>query len=193
MKFEILHRRRSLYGAEEIALIHSHAYSENHFTSGFSLEKLIEYNQSLIDSSDITVLAIENGKVLGFIIAGCNLPTGVSEFVKHNRLWLAFRLAAMPNILTAKISDRIRSWFEPHRASLAEFRLLSIAVAPEAQSKGVGLDILRFFERELLLRDVKCYGLSVKNKNLRALSFYERNGFVKENESSGSSYYCKKL
>jgi ribosomal protein S18 acetylase RimI-like enzyme len=145
MNFEIFDSRCSTYTVEEIALIHSRAYSRNHFTSRFPLSKLIEYNHRLIDSSDLTVLAVENGKVVGFIIAGNNLSAGVSEFVKHNRLWLAFRLAMMPKFLTSKISDRIRSWFVPSRASLAAFRLLSIAVAPEAQSKGIGLDMIGFF------------------------------------------------
>jgi ribosomal protein S18 acetylase RimI-like enzyme len=178
---------------EQIAKIHLLAYSREHFTSSFNLNKLIEYNQKLVDASDLSLLAIENGEVVGFIIAGKKVSVGVSNFTNENRGWLMWQLIKRPNILFDKIVGMINIRLKPAQPSQAKFRLLSIAIKPGAQGKGCGAEMLNFFERELLSRGVNCYGLSVKNKNSGAIRFYERNGFLKEKEYLGSSYYVKNL
>jgi ribosomal protein S18 acetylase RimI-like enzyme len=183
----------SLLEAEEIAAIHACAYSNTHFTSGFPLKKLALYNQILIKYSDLAFFVVESGRVVGFVIAGTNLSAGVNKFVRQNFFWLILHIVRRPKIFIDKTFSFLQSKFKTTRASQATFRLLSIAVSPEVQSKGIGLKMLVFLERELLIRNITCYGLSVKNNNLRAIGFYERNGFVLEQKSLGSSYYLKFL
>jgi ribosomal protein S18 acetylase RimI-like enzyme len=193
MTIEIVNSNNIKQRVEQIAKIHSVAYSSDHFTSGFHLAKLVEYNQRLVEASDLSVLAVKNNEVVGFIIAGERVSFGVSRFTDENRGWLMLQLLKRPSILISKILGLIKTRIYPNQPSQANFRLLSIATKPGSQSKGIGGEMLHFLEQELLCRGVSCYGLSVKNKNLRAIHFYERHGFVKEKEYLGSSYYFKNL
>jgi ribosomal protein S18 acetylase RimI-like enzyme len=193
MNVELINLKNFKNRLDQIAKIHLLAYSSDHFTSGFGLERLIEYNSNLIEASNLSVVAIDNNEVLGFIIAGENVAAGVSKFTRENRGWLMLQLVKRPSILLAKIMAMIQKRVNPTQPSKAKFRLLSIASKPGSQSKGVGKEMLHFFEQELLRRGVPCYGLSVRNKNQRAIQFYERHGFVKEKEYLGSSYYFKQL
>jgi ribosomal protein S18 acetylase RimI-like enzyme len=193
MNIEIINSSNIKIRLEQIAKIHLLAYSSDHFTSGFGFDKLIQYNLRLIEASDLSVVAVDNNEVLGFIIAGENVAAGVSKFTRENRGWLMLQLVKRPSILLTKIISMIRIRINPTQPSKAKFRLLSISTTPGSQSKGVGKEMLHFFEQELLRRGVPYYGLSVKNMNRRAIKFYERHGFVKEKEYLGSSYYLKKL
>jgi ribosomal protein S18 acetylase RimI-like enzyme len=177
----------------QVAGIHANAYSAGHFTAGFSLAKLSEYNARLIEASDITILAMGGDNVLGFVISGFSVSAGVKKFTADNRLWLVVQLLKRPSILLNKLLGLVQSRLNPSKPSSAKFRLLSIATLPGSQSKGVGVAMLKFLEQELLSRDVELYGLSVKNSNIAAIRFYERHGFVKEKSYLGSSYYIKKI
>lgn len=193
MNIEVIDSSNLKNRLEQIAGIHALAYSDDHFTSSFSLEKLIEYNLRLIEASTLSVVAMEDDEVLGFIISGEKVSAGVSKFINENRGWLMLQLLRSPRILFAKILAMIQARFAPVQPSEAKFRLLTIAIKPGIQSKGVGKEMLYFFERELLKIGVSCYGLSVRNKNSRAIKFYERHNFIKEKEYIDASYYLKKI
>ncbi len=193
MNVEIVNSHNIKNRLEQIAKIHFSAYSSDHFTSGFGFDKLIEYNFRLIEASDLSVVAVDNNVVLGFIIAGEKVSAGVSKFTQENRGWLMLQLIRRPSILLTKIMGIIKTKIYTSQPSKAKFRLLSIATKPGSQSKGVGKEMLHFLEQELLRRGIGCYGLSVKNKNQGAIQFYERHGFVKEKEYLGSLYYFKQL
>jgi ribosomal protein S18 acetylase RimI-like enzyme len=193
MNIEILDPKNCLGKLMQIAEIHALAYSLDHFTSNFSLTKLAEYNQMLIEASNICLVALEGGNVIGFLIAGENLSEAVKKFTTDNRVWLIFQLLKTPFILLAKILEIIQIKFYPSRQSKAKFRLLSVAVLPNFQNRGVGTKILDFFEQELSRRNINAFGLSVKSTNKDAINFYKRNGFIYENNYLGSIYYIKYL
>lgn len=173
--------------------IHSSAYSAGHFTAGFSLAKLSEYNARLIEASDITILAMDGDNVLGFVISGFTVSAGVKKFTADNRLWLIVQLLKRPSILLNKLLGLVQAKLNPSKPSSAKFRLLSIATLPGAQSKGVGAAMLKFLEQELLSRGVYLYGLSVKDSNIAATRFYERHEFFKEKSYLGATYYIKRI
>lgn len=177
----------------QIAKIHSLAYSRDHFTSEFHVNKLNEYYQRLVEASDLCILAIDDDKVIGFIIAGRKLSAGVDKFIDENRGWIILQLLKRPDILIKKIFGILKFKVNSKKISKVDFRLLSIATRPDAQSKGVGQAMLIFFEQELMCRGVESYGLSVKSNNARAIAFYERHGFLIEKKYLGSSYYLKIL
>lgn len=195
MDIEIVHENSVRNLIPQIANIHSLAYSRDHFTSKFHINKLNEYYQRLVEASDLCVVAIDDNEVVGFIIAGKKISEGIDKFIEANRGWLLLQLLKRPNILFKKIFSilKIKIKNNSKKLSKADFRLLSIATKPDVQSKGVGHAMLIFFEQELVCRGVKSYGLSVKSNNGRSISFYERHGFLIENEFLGSSYYLKIL
>lgn len=179
--------------ASDIARIHASAYSHGHFTSTFGAAKLKEYNVFLLKNSDISLAAVENGRVVGFAISGTAVSRGVAAFTQENRGFLIGKLLTHPQFLVAKVYGKIKARISPAPASPARYRLLSIATDPMSQSKGVGAKILAALEERLKSNAVKCYGLSVRANNPRAVDFYRRNGFIEEREFLGSLYFRKDL
>ncbi len=187
---------------EQFAGIHFEGYPKNHLTANFSKKKLKEYYHCLVDASDVTVIALEvdetgpegnlDGKMLGFIIAGKEVSQGIIRFLRKNRLYVLSVMIRHPVFILEKAQSLWSSGPVKKIPSKAIFRLLSICVAPNA-FPGTGRRMLEFFEDILCSRRIKCYGLSVKKSNARAIAFYEKNGFVFEKKSAGSLYYTKEL
>jgi ribosomal protein S18 acetylase RimI-like enzyme len=178
---------------EGIARIHALAYSHAHFSASFAPRKLQEYNLLLLQNSDISLVALEEGKPIGFVISGTAVSRGVSQFTRENRMYLVGRLLSHPKFLFAKVYGKLSGAFQKPAPSTAPYRLLSIATDPSAQSRGVGAALLAALEQRLVARGVKRYGLSVRMDNPRAVDFYRRNGFTVEKEQLGSLYYAKDL
>lgn len=176
-----------------IAAIHCKAYSDNHFTSCFSIEKTMEYYSWLIKAGDLSLVALEDDEVMGFIISGIAVSKGVDAFVARNRPYLARLLLSHPRFLYQKAMMSLCNAILPSEPSAARFRLLSIAVDPACQSCRVGTEMLGFLEGVLGERCVPLYGLSVRGTNHNAVKFYERRGFVLERESRVSKYYLKEI
>jgi ribosomal protein S18 acetylase RimI-like enzyme len=193
MEFKIIGLNDGIFICKKIAKIHLDSYSSNHFTSGFSLDKLAEYYLCLIDASDLSFIATEDNEVLGFVISGTDLADGVKNFIDENRFWLLLQLLKRPQILCEKLFDVVRGKFHFSKPSEAKYRLLSIATASNVRSLGVGSAMLKFLERELIAKNINIYGLSVKYLNISAIRFYERNGFLIERNYLGSSYYIKRI
>jgi ribosomal protein S18 acetylase RimI-like enzyme len=179
--------------AQDIARIHASAYSAAHFSATFGPEKLRQYNLLLLQNSDISLVALEDGKPVGFIISGPSVSRGVRQFTRENRMYLVGRLLRHPQFLWAKLHGKLSSILHKPVPSTAHYRLLSIATDPSTQSRGVGAALIGALETRLTARGVKRYGLSVRMDNPRAVEFYQRNGFAVEKEQLGSLYYAKDL
>lgn len=179
--------------ARDIARIHASAYSAAHFSATFRPEKLERYNLLLLQNSDISLVAQEGGKPVGFIISGPSVSRGVRQFTRENRMYLVGRLLRHPQFLWAKVHGKLNGMLHKPVPSTAPYRLLSIATDPAAQSRGVGAALIGALEQRLRASGVKRYGLSVRMDNPRAAEFYRRNGFVVEKEQLGSFYYVKNL
>lgn len=178
---------------EEVARIHYSAYSKDHFTSIFNLAKLKEYYKELILSSDLSLFFIDEGKSVGFIVAGESISKGVSSFIRNNRLYIITLLLTHPKFLIEKLTDIIKSFMPKERRVVSKFRLMSIAVDSNMHSKGYGKKMLQIFEEYLRRKSLLSYGLSVRNDNEKGIKFYIDNGFILEAETSDSHYYRKDI
>jgi hypothetical protein len=91
----------------DFASIHQSAYSNSHFTSLFSSNKLKQYYKALIQCSDLSLIIYADEKALGFIVSGINVSRGVSVFKRLNRFYLAILLVSNPKFLIEKIVANI--------------------------------------------------------------------------------------
>ncbi|MDI6792499.1 MAG: N-acetyltransferase [bacterium] len=187
---------------QQITEVHMDAYSKKHLTANFSQEKLEEYYQCLIEASELSLICLDDSSgqneigsplVVGFVIAGSAVSKGVAKFLSLNRLYVLSVLLRKPRFLIEKFFVTIISRVKKSKPSATEFRLMSISVRSSFQSKGVGKIMLDCFEQGLINHGIKSYGLSVRGENVRAVAFYEKNGFKLEKVSHGSKYYFKNL
>lgn len=178
-----------------IAEVHYGAYSKEHFTSCFNQDLLKKYYRVLIKSSDLSVVAVEGGVVVGFVVSGYSVGRGVSQFIKDNRASVIKVFIRNPRFICEKAIAILTARLGRARASapISPFRLMSISVRSGTQSRGVGSALLSFFEKNLLASSVFEYGLSVRKKNKRAVEFYIRNGFSVQKETRDSLYFYKEL
>lgn len=177
-----------------IAQAHFGAYSKKHFTSCFNKKMLASYYKFLICNSDVSIVHLDDtGKVDGFVVAGESVGKGVSQFIATHRLYVISVLLFNPAFLFEKVRFYLASKLKKTDSApaLAKFRLMSIAVSSGKQSRGVGVEMLNYFENVLRGRGIYAYGLSVRKENERAINFYVRNGFAVEKETSDSVYYFK--
>ncbi|MDX1367221.1 N-acetyltransferase [Pseudomonas sp.] len=190
----ILNERNVNEYLDGISMIHYGAYSKHHFTSCFNKEMLSRYYCFLVGSSDVSIVHLDDdGQVDGFVIAGESVGRGVSQFISAHRLYVVSVLLLNPTFLFEKMQSYLVSKFKQSvsGSGISKFRLMSIAVSSDKQSKGVGAEMLDFFESVLKERGVSVYGLSVRKNNDRAMRFYVRNGFAVEKETNDSVYYFK--
>ncbi|MEH6799077.1 MAG: N-acetyltransferase [Halopseudomonas sabulinigri] len=175
-----------------IAEIHYGAYSTSHFTSNFDSLMLKRYYTCLIENSDLSLVSVTDNEIDGFIVAGYNVGRGVAQFVKSYRLSVIRVFLSNPKFLAEKFLSFISKLKASNESTeLSKFRLMSIAVNPKTQSKGVGSQMLLSFESILQMRGIKSYGLSVRKKNARAVGFYIRNDFSVQKETKDSIYFSK--
>lgn len=181
-----------------IAEVHYGAYSKEHFTSCFDRDLLERYYKYLVQKSDLSIVAVEGEVVVGFIVAGYSVGSGVSQFVKDNRASVIKVFLKNPRFIYEKTLSIVTAKLAKGRVSapvapVAPFRLMSISVRSGIQSRGVGSALLHFFENNLLASNIAEYGLSVRKKNDRAIKFYIRSGFAVQKETRDSLYFYKEL
>jgi ribosomal protein S18 acetylase RimI-like enzyme len=188
-------RTMNHHDLDAVASIHKLAYPQNHFSSRFSHDMLIGFYMTLMGMNPASFVACsEEGDVAGFVIGGTNTNKAVSMFIRANRFKLLRVLMMNPSFILSRVINYFKMFFNNMKhCSAVPVRLLSIAVNPELDLQGVGKALLIEFETSLIKNRISQYGLSVEKKNLRAIRFYQRNGFTTEKETENGLYLIKNL
>lgn len=132
-------------------------------------------------------------------MSGTSVDNGVNSFIKNNRFYLTSVMFKNPRFIFEKFLVRFinkvkfKNEFNISNKPIEPFRLMSIAVESNGQTKGIGSKLIKFFEKELVSMGIHSYGLSVRDKNIIAINFYIKNGFVVEKKSNNSIYYKKDI
>lgn len=147
--------------------------------SGF-IAKL--YEAIIQDPTGIGCTAWNDGQVSGFVI-GSTQPAGLYGRLLRKRWW-QFGWAALPTFLRNPtiILRLLRAFSMPQQEQPAENcgMLMSIAVHPAYQTKGIGKLLVRAFLDEARSRGVQSVNLLTDAENNDATNhFYQNLGFVK--------------
>jgi len=178
----------------DVIQVHKNAYLDDHFTNKLSDKLLEEYYLQLISSdSRFSFILYESNTPVGFVICGSDLNSNVKAFIKANFLSVFVVLIFNPKFFLPKIKAFFTRFSKASWKSNANTRLLSIAVDNSIQGEGYGKKLLIELEARLLDFSHSRYGLSVKNGNKGAISFYLKNGFKKERSDAKSSYFIKDI
>jgi ribosomal protein S18 acetylase RimI-like enzyme len=146
----------------------------------------------LIYYNHYSYLAEENSMILGYMIGGNKTGEALDNFSKNNYLKIIFTLLLHPLFILEKMRSILLK-FNKVKVSEVEYKIYIIASLPETRGKGIGRALINIFENELRLIGIKEYGLSVREQNNNAISFYENNNFIRINKIHKSLYYKKIL
>ncbi len=194
-----------------VARIHRRAFPRSALTR-LGVEAVRRYYEwQLVGPHDrYAVQAVVDGRMAGFNFAGVSRGA-VGGFLARNKRWLMFRVATRPWLLANPIVLRkARSAlgilglvrrpvaqtggtagaevFRPERS----FGILSIAVDPAFQGKGVAQLLMADAEREAREQGFHHMHLTVAVDNHRAIRFYEKMGWRKLPEGESWSGYMEK-
>lgn len=138
------------------------------------------YTGIVADATGIAFVYREEARILGFV-TGISQPAGFYDRLLH-RLWWRFALASlMPILKNPSIIPRLlRAFRKPQDVSNQPDTgtLMSVAVSPEVQSRGLGQALVKAFLEEATNRGLMHVDLTTdKNNNDSVNQFYERMGF----------------
>jgi ribosomal protein S18 acetylase RimI-like enzyme len=139
------------------------------------------YSGILADPTGIAFVCEDQGHILGFV-AGTAEPAGFYQRLLR-KCWWRFGLAALPAVIKKpSVCLRLfRAFSMPKQVTLEKGRgtLMSIAVAPDEQNRGIGRDLVNAFLQEAVQRGLHQVDLTTdKLNNDTVNSFYLRQGFV---------------
>ncbi len=128
------------------------------------------------DPSRISYVYEESGRLRGFVV-GTDEPPGFYRRLLNQRWW-RFGLASVGAVLRrpAIVLRLVRALHMPHQVTLAEKSalLMSIAVAPDMQGRGIGRSLVETFLQEAAHRNLKKVVLTTDRLN----------------NDTGNSFYC---
>lgn len=142
-------------------------------------------------------VALVDGRIAGFNFAG-HFRHPLTGFMRRNRGYLIVSTLRRPWLLANPLfRDRLKLGlykFRPRRrrhlspngnGAQRRFGVLSIAVDPGFQGRGVGQALMDDAEREARRRGMARIGLTVRLDNAQAIRFYERAGWSRLPGPSG--------
>lgn len=139
------------------------------------------YAATMVDPSGIAYVVTDGEQHLGFV-TGTTQPSGFYRRLLQKRWW-RFAYAAIPAVLRRPgiVPRLLRAFSTPSATSSEPGRttLMSIAVAPEAQGRGVGRALVEAFVGEAARRGATQIDLTTDRDNNDAVNrFYRNLGFV---------------
>lgn len=175
---------RSMKSADIDQVVDVHMISfEGFFLSFLGRDFLTQLYSSIIQDADGIAFVSEEQKVIGFV-AGTAQPSNFYRRLIIHRWW-RFGLASIKPVIKnpSIISRLLRALKMPQSASNEANRgsLLSIAVLPEYQGKGIGELLVKVFLDESARRGLKTVDLTTDAIDNDGVNhFYKKLGFVIE-------------
>lgn len=180
----------------QVAQLHRRMFSD-HFLGKFPARVVAKFYEAFLDTSLFIVALDEVDQLAGFVMGGETerLDECREAFMQQRRLMLAIHTLINPRLWKPALA-RLRTMFghqeeKPATVSTTSHRLLSIAVNPDSQGRGVASKLVEAFESGLQSADE--YGLSVEATNMRAIGFYRKLGMYVDGEWGGSVFFRKSL
>jgi ribosomal protein S18 acetylase RimI-like enzyme len=177
-----------------VARIHKNAYREDHFSSRLNIGLLVKYYGFLLKYNSFCFVAIKDDQVAGFLVSGENTRIAVRNFIRNNFFSLILVLLKNPTFIASRIKNYFKIFFtDKSNVSLAEIRLLSVAIDLKAESKGIATSLIKMLEEEVRRSGRNYIGLSVHEQNRKAIRLYEHLGWQLERVEGSALYYIIKL
>jgi ribosomal protein S18 acetylase RimI-like enzyme len=185
--------------SREAASLHINSISTGFISSLGTNFVTALYDAISEDSNSFGFVAIEDGKVLGFVAFSTNL----SKLYKYVALKKGFKFAfvLIKSMLSLRVVKKVwDNLFYPSKMKkmdLPDAELLSISVDPEGRGKGIAKQLIDAGFKECRKRKIGSVKVLVASENLPANQLYQKCGFelATQIESHGvkSNIYVKNL
>jgi ribosomal protein S18 acetylase RimI-like enzyme len=190
---------------EEVVQTHKAAFPD-YFLTNLGDKFLAKFYRTFLeDENTIAIGAFDQDKLVGFILCSKNKSEVMKKFYQNNFtfiiLSILIQVLKMNKIIISGLLSRckmgigfVKSLLFPEKSLQTEgtnVRLLSIAVLPEYKGTGTSKGMMNYFHNHLQENNIKAVGLSVKKDNSRAISFYEKMGWITEKEDKNAIYFVK--
>jgi len=193
-------RQATLQDLEEISKVHKICFPESYASQLSKMASLggnllpLFYKEFMEDNPELFVVADDEEKgIVGFCMGYyMDKDDQIQKFMRKNRIaivWKTILLLVTGNTYVwKKIFSRLK-----HTPSVCDWTivnekyehfgndqrgdLLSVCVLPECRGKKYAQGLMELYLKQMKDSGRKICLLSVKQDNLRAIAFYERNGF----------------
>lgn len=186
-------RRAQGFDIPQIARIHKLQFSD-HFLACYSESLIGKYYAEFLNEF-IFLVSCEGNTVNGFVVGGKSedITSCRTSFLTRNILHIVIETLLRPRIYHEALR-RLRYFLRStNQPALLDVRvgLLSIAVSEDAKGRGVAINLVETFEKNL--KDCLSYKLSVMKDNSRGRAFYNKMGFTFAGEGGESIVLVKRL
>ena len=177
---------------DKVADVHTLVFTESVLTL-LGHETVRRYYHSILEGPHDSrcIGAFEENELIGFCFAGVfraaeqhfvtkNFPHIFKHFLIHPKLFAAVLSRKFGDIILVTrglFPKLIRQRNGPDIPVIEKFGILSIAVHPKYQRKGIGCLLMNAAEGYALKDGFNALRLSVHSTNYQAISFYERAGW----------------
>ncbi|PKO04174.1 MAG: hypothetical protein CVU41_18405 [Chloroflexi bacterium HGW-Chloroflexi-3] len=193
----------------EISRIHLAAFPESALTKLGAEAVHRYYHWQLHGPHDCFAIAtFGENQTLGFCFGGV-FRGALGGFLQKNKKFLFWRVLLRPWLLFNEIfRERLKTAFRSLRIfptkkkvkktsilsnPVSSFSILSIAVDPAIQTKGVGKVLMKAVEEEAIRQGYDRIHLTVHPSNTNAIQFYLRVGWIKNEEDPWAGVMYKIL
>lgn len=166
---------------KQVAQVHLNSF-KGFFLTELGIKFLFIYYKSVLKSKNtISVCAINNNLIIGFI-TGCTLSKGYNKNLLLANLF-SFSLFALQTLFTKpKSLIRLFNNFNKIKNSSDDgmySEIQSIAVLPEFKGKGIGEALVKEFEKIAIEKKIDKITLTTDYyDNDSVVNFYKRNGYT---------------
>jgi hypothetical protein len=150
------------------ASLHKSFFPKDHFSSLLSVNTLSCYYNCIFEQSNYSIIAFDGDEVVGFLFAGSSYRGIQKKMILNNTFDMILTLLKHPKYLIEKLFT-----YNKYVKTTSDYRILSIVVNNHKR-KVRGVDLLK----TLFMQANTNIGLSVNYKNINAINFYFRNGFI---------------
>lgn len=164
-----------------LSVIHELAFGQFFLTS-LGMRFLETYYKACLKSNDsIAVCAVnDNNKIIGFATGSVKAKAYHKKLFLRNLHSFAFRGFVLAITQPASLIRLVMN-FEKQANPIDDrnySELLSIAVLPELKGSGTAKNLLKYFEKEALIRGANRVALTTDyDDNGRVVSFYKKNAY----------------
>lgn len=171
------------------AVVHVHLQSfKGFFLSFLGTNFLREFYTATVEDQSCIAFVYDNIENISGFVVGTTAPSGFYRKLLKTRWWRFALAAAMPAVKQPAIIPRLfRALSMPENAFRAPHRgtLLSLAVLPHLQGKGIGKSLLQMFLSEAARRGLQAIDLTTdRTQNEPVNHFYQKSGFFCERHFS---------